>query len=272
MQIFILILLNILIGTVFYLLINLKIEKSSSKFYEKKLREEMDEIIREFNLISDRNISILENRINIMKKLLERQGTLTNIDIVLKEELNSIENKIDNKNVNESSNKETLKSSEKNINNQNKNRQDFYHVEKKGLIDVLENALINLKQFFTKKDVDLNSKNVVLDKPNELIKKDYSSLEKNGEGLANLVKKESREWLVDDELTYDEINLKDSQSKDIFIKDKGDEDLSDVFRETSDKYKLICELYEKGYDMENISRYSGLPIGEIKLVLNLNLR
>ena len=67
-------LVNVLIGTIFYLVISLRIEKSASEVHVKKIRKEMDTMIREFNMTADRNISLLENRIAVMKRLLEKGG------------------------------------------------------------------------------------------------------------------------------------------------------------------------------------------------------
>ncbi len=58
MQFFVLIIINVIMGAVFYLILSLKLEKSSSNFREDKLRKEMDEIIYEFNIRSDMCIEL----------------------------------------------------------------------------------------------------------------------------------------------------------------------------------------------------------------------
>src|SRR6056297_210785 len=85
MQLFILMVINIALGTVFYLVISLKLEKSASEYREKKFRREMDEVIREFNNTAERNISLLEHKINVMKKLLRESGQLSSFDMTLGE-------------------------------------------------------------------------------------------------------------------------------------------------------------------------------------------
>lgn len=45
----------------------------------------------------------------------------------------------------------------------------------------------------------------------------------------------------------------------------------DLFRDAGDKYALVGDLYGKGYSIELISRCSGIPQGEIRLVLNLGI-
>ncbi|HPX90788.1 MAG TPA: hypothetical protein PKZ93_04650, partial [Spirochaetota bacterium] len=64
-----------------YLVMSLKIEKSSATFQEKKLRKEMGEIITEFNSTAERNITILENKISILKRLLNEAGNIKGIDM-----------------------------------------------------------------------------------------------------------------------------------------------------------------------------------------------
>jgi lambda repressor-like predicted transcriptional regulator len=48
------------------------------------------------------------------------------------------------------------------------------------------------------------------------------------------------------------------------------EDLALLFSNTPDKYTLIADLHGKGYSIEDLSRYSGLPSGEVRLVISLN--
>ena len=50
----------------------------------------------------------------------------------------------------------------------------------------------------------------------------------------------------------------------------GEKELKRMFDESEDKYSLVGDLYRKGYSIETLSRHSGLPTGEIKLVLNLS--
>jgi hypothetical protein len=40
---------------------------------------------------------------------------------------------------------------------------------------------------------------------------------------------------------------------------------------SDDRYQLVTILFEKGCAIEDISKYSGIPVGEVRLVLNLNL-
>jgi HAMP domain-containing protein len=67
-------LVNILIGTIFYLIISLRLEKNTSQLQVKRMRREMDEMIHEFNITAERNITLLERKIEIFKRLLEKNG------------------------------------------------------------------------------------------------------------------------------------------------------------------------------------------------------
>jgi hypothetical protein len=85
---FIILLTNIFTGVIIYLVLTIRLEKKSSSYEQEKLKREFDEVIRDFNSSAERNISILENRIAIMKKLLNISGKLPSIDIeVLEKEL-----------------------------------------------------------------------------------------------------------------------------------------------------------------------------------------
>ena len=70
---------NLFTGTILYLVLSLKLEKSADEFRIKKLRREIDETIREFNATAERNISLLENRIKTAKTVLNGSG-LSGID------------------------------------------------------------------------------------------------------------------------------------------------------------------------------------------------
>lgn len=84
---FIILLTNIFTGVVLYLVLTLKLERSSSEYQHEKFKREAAEVIREFNASAERNISVLENRMSQLKRLLElsgaKQGVDTRVDEVL---------------------------------------------------------------------------------------------------------------------------------------------------------------------------------------------
>ena len=187
--IFVTISVNVLICTIFYLFISLKLEKSASDFYVKKLRKEMDDTIREFNQTADRNISILENRIKLMQKILKKSGHIENIDI-------EISGKNDKKK----------------------------YLKQSRLHD-------NIRQNFVGTD-------------------DLTKTVHDSGGF---------DFTLDEEIKV--------PFKSIM---KTEKELEAMFKSSDNTQNLITELYRDGYDIGVISKCSGLPQGEVKLILNLN--
>src|SRR3990172_3760660 len=91
MQFFFLLLFNIFMGAVMYLIISLKLERSATEFRERKLRKEMENVIHEFNAAAERNISILENKIKILRRLLEKSGDMKLFDVTIDEQGRNLE-------------------------------------------------------------------------------------------------------------------------------------------------------------------------------------
>lgn len=195
---FITIAVNILICTVFYLVVSLKIERSASEFRVKKFRKEMDDVIRDFNETADRNISLLENKIKLLKKMLEKNGLKDNIDF----------------------------------------RVDKTQEESQ--------IILNEGKQFPKKANNFKKEDLVYKKENG--KKSNSN--------------------VIDFTVADKINIDYGEEK----KENtySDEELSDLLKNAKDKHSVISKLYGEGYSAEIISRCSGIPTGEVKLILNLN--
>jgi len=220
MNFFILFVLNIFIGAVIYLILSLKIEKTSSTFQEKRLRKEMDEIITEFNATAERNITLLDNRISVLKKLLNETGSFKGVDFtVLDDQMK------DN-------------SGEKDIFiKQNTNK-----VYKKKKIDDSEN------QFHISKDAT---------KVKDMFKDDFHV---DNETDLNNIDSNNIDLASDEEIV---LNYKDGQPDDVM-------DVEELFQKTDDKYSLINSLFADGYSIEEISKYSGIPAGEIKLVISLS--
>lgn len=88
---FIILLTNVFTGIIIYLVLTIRLEKKTSSYEQSKIRREFEEVIRDFNASADRNITLLENRINIMKKLMKIGGTLESIDIESLDKLESTE-------------------------------------------------------------------------------------------------------------------------------------------------------------------------------------
>ena len=87
MDIFFMILFNLFTGSVIYLILSLKIERTSSTFQEKRLKREMNEVMTEFNAAAERNISILENRIAVIKNLAGEKGIIKKLDYTVSDDI-----------------------------------------------------------------------------------------------------------------------------------------------------------------------------------------
>lgn len=256
MDFFILLVVNIFIGAIVYLVISLKLEKSASTFREKKLRKEMDEIIKEFNAAAERNISLLENRISVAKRLLDRTGDMKKIDIFDENEMrHNSEGDVDTlKKERKKAEPERGDSSYSNEQHIQKikteqiaiDHHSYQSAEKIRQNGVVKKSLIlfeNMFTFFGRKIVG---------------EKLYS--EKFGKRKQNDIQPVMPVSIEKDFSTLEPVKPVD---------DFSDEALLSAFSTTADKYSLIEDLYCKGCPVDLLAFHSGIPAGEIKLVLNL---
>jgi hypothetical protein len=286
MEFVILIILNIFLGTVFYLVISLKLEKSASEFREKKLRKFMDDIIQEFNATAERNISILENKIVIMKNLLEKIGDVKSIDIEISdssENSDGIAYEMDQEGIDqiESKNKERIGDDEREresfLSFDSNGRRDtgidkftyYMNILKERVTGILRGSGLNLVNYFHNlRGKSIRDHKSVGDKIAGL-DKGYSNLSVSPEGVEHDYVGKNFDALI--ERDYNEIQEKLSvESEDKIYYEMNEEELADLFLASEDKYSLISDLYVRGYTVDIISKCSGVPIGEIRLVLNLN--
>lgn len=283
MEFILLILINIIMGTVFYLILRLKLEKHASDYREKRLKREIDEIISEFNETAERNITILENRIDYLKKILEKSGTLTNIDQKIGEF------KSDNQ---RSTEKELrlvdVETSETRINViSNENMADEMEIREGNKIftkiDTLNNEMNNFRlisKYYSQIKVRFNKvyKSITGNKTDthglydkkghtyeindnrEIYDKNPADiLHVNTQPIKNDIIETGDKTVSCDNILAEDNSLELSQAK-----------LKELFMAAKDKYLLISELFNEGYPAELICECSGIPIGEIKLVLDLN--
>jgi len=271
MQIAILIIVNIVLASIFYLVISLKLERSASEFREKKLRKEMDEIIREFNATAERNISILENRITVLKRLMEQAGDLRSVDIVL-EDRDTAEDVMES-----STGKDPLEIDETGAG------------EKGPLKDADTDAgsIINRgpgTHLITGKAADRSEWG-----PLRKIREWVISIFDTGHSQPadyhepwqpeNTDPVENFRAGID---LYDSAELitrdlvKPGRAEDEDIKDNtagygpGEEEINQLVSSSEDKYSLIVELSSRGLSAEAIADSSGIPLSEVRLVMNLN--
>jgi len=260
MDIFLMFIFNIFTGAVIFLILSLKIEKTSSTFQEKKLRREMGEIITEFNSTAERNITLLENRISILKKILNENGSFKGIDFtVLDDKMKDNINKTDT-----IENNKTV-TSERNIEKQKKKIADNDTVKLLSDEHNIMGTFMDKIQSFSKSDENSNvkekaKKTYVSGVKKETVKtpEPFSIIEKNVKDIN--VRKSNIDFSADEEiiLTYDKQETVDTV------------DIEELFQNSDDKYSLIARLFNEGHSVEDISKYSGLPSGEIKLVISLN--
>jgi len=265
MDIFLLFIFNIFTGAVIYLILSLKIEKTSATFQEQKLRKEMGEIITEFNSTAERNITLLESRISILKKLLNENGSVKGVDFTV----------LDDKMMNNFNQNSSTKNSEISVIEKNSDR------EKK------KDAVINKNQL---PDDQINIIGSFMDKIQSMKTIEKSSVIKEKERPKKpsvyKYKKETENKnesfsIIEKDVTV----VKDIHAKSNLIDISADEeiiltyenqkpeepvDIEELFQNADDKYSLIARLFNEGHSVENLAKYSGIPAGEIKLVISLN--
>jgi len=248
-------LVNVLIGTIFYLVISLKIEKSASEIHVQKIRKEMDGMIREFNSTADRNISLLENRISVMKRLLEKGGA-AGIDCTLDDSVAA-----------------SLKESKEEV--FKISRQHDLRTERdqtKGFAGFISHSSEFIKSIGIGLKQAIHEVNTI--KETEKIQKKKSAEMKAptidiriGEDL--VVNKESKESGKDGSAVYFD---KDTPRSHIV---REESELTEIFSKLATRkqaYELVTQLVGEGYTIESISHLSGIPAGEISLVVNLGGR
>ncbi len=241
MDILFMILFNLFTGSVIYLILSLKIERTSSTFQEKRLRKEMDEIMTEFNAAAERNISILEKKIALVQRIAGDNGIIKNFDYTVKDE--AFEN--NQKNENTAPVKDSALSYDK------KTEKSF-----------------NISDEVSEKGIDLGFLHNLIDKL-PFIKKGVENIEEKK--FDTVLMTESAGYSIEKDLVRGSVfDLK--VDEDIYpdLLEKEVEDIEELFHSTEDKYGLLCNLHVKGYTIDELSRFSGIPAGEIKLIISLN--
>ena len=287
MEFIILIFINIIMGTVFYLILRLRLEKHASDYREKRLKREIDEIISEFNETAERNITILENRIEHFKKLLEKSKAIDGIDLKVddsnfnEDSKTFVKTKAELKNTSVSA-KRTKQSTNKNISDRQDTAEKDSEFVKHEMLNDNEKNEKQISKYYSQIKLSLNKvyKSLKGEKLNkfDIYSKDGKSIESGDDTkLLNEIPKGSllnttklideKDTETDGVLYSSDPELKDNASSGIL-----DSKLEEMFKSTEDKYLLISKLFNEGYPPELICKCSGIPIGEIKLVLDLNSR
>ncbi len=261
MQFFALIMINIAMFAIFYLLISLKLERKATEFREKRMRRIMEEMINEFNETAERNISILENRINTLRRLLKISGEVSSLDVRLMDDAPSETNRRSKTPMDSHSNVFSEEAHDKIIHtaSQKQNARELLKVLIHDGADAISKTIKNIRNRAHSGAAEaelISGKNDAMD--------GYQEKAKNKDGVANHAKHAESE--------YDSAAVTGQKEAGKNVKLHDNEDLAALFSATGDKYALVSDLYARGYSIELISRSSGIPQGEIRLVLNLGMQ
>ncbi len=264
MDIFLMFIFNIFTGAVIFLILSLKIEKTSATFQEKKLRREMGEIITEFNSTAERNISLLESRIAVLKKLMNENGSLKGIDFTVMDDKmtdNAVVDKYPGPSDANGPRSVQVSKTKRKVN------ADDIVSEMKREKSVIDSFMDKIQSMNSDEETDSVRHDA---KQSGYIEKEHrefktkSVIERN---INDFPAKKSRalNLIADEEivLTYNDINDNSNSEKEII-------NIEQLFNDADDKYLLIARLFSEGHSIEDLSRYSGIPSGEIKLVISLN--
>jgi len=264
MQFFTILLVNIFTGAVIYLLLSLKLARSSSEYREQRLKREMDEIIKEFNSTANRNISILENKIAVINRLLRESGSIQGIDItVANEEL--IDNHID--------------VVEKTFSEKNNTPVQEDPGTAKGSMPVKEQGMPkkSLPEFFLHGIAILRSKvNEIVDRtdfgkpemPISAARESQSEVVENyNDPYEKLIEKDLSSLDIND-ITEKKLQAGKREEKELSEEVKESE-VADILSSESDRFAAVAELDERGCSVEMIAKYCNMPAGEVRLILNL---
>jgi hypothetical protein len=271
MQFFALILLNIAMFAIFYLLISLKLERKATEFREKKLRRLMEEMIAEFNETAERNITLLESRITTMKKLLQSPGGLKSLDVsVMGGEEGSIGH------VPPPDEKSPARHADAVPKRRTRGHGSDQAVP--GLAMAGE-ALVRGAGTLARKVRGLIAKATEPAAGDDIpaFPDGYATAEsdrtgdlrENAEatGAQEILPQRSPGSLIRKDLS----TLGAAVKQEPPAEQAAEEEIAGLFNGAGDKYALVGDLYGKGYSIELISRCSGIPQGEIRLVLNLGI-
>ncbi|HSV97185.1 MAG TPA: hypothetical protein VLM75_09645 [Spirochaetota bacterium] len=220
----------------------------------------MDAIIKDFNETAERNISLLENRITAMKRLMQQSGAIKNLDLSVSDReavsaTDGIPPGIPDKDIGPAENVRTVsqqtpgdpvESAAKNLSN---NLARLAHGAF-GLIRMIagRGALFLLERL-SKKDeaAPVVSRGLPRDNDHRVGMEKSSSIQKD----------------------FSELRVSPAPETGKHESKLSESDIAGLFGESDDKYALISDLHGKGCPIELISRGSGIPAGEIRLVLNL---
>ncbi|MBP8987693.1 MAG: hypothetical protein KBG92_07805 [Spirochaetes bacterium] len=287
MQLIILIMVNILIASVFYLVISLKLERSATEFRSKRLRKEMEELINEFNNTAERNLSLLEYKINILRELLKRGDALNGIDITIDDEnvqpLSAEKSKTKSHNRKNNLTAETKNTGKKHdaiiadIINQrnvvNEMQSDFNNEKSINKQNNIESPIMEGNSAIPSvKEQLLELSRIIVARIKEYIKykykknvamKDLSDVHYHEMQDMSTTSFQSDSYILEESMT--KTSEEDTSNVDETV-------LQQMYENADDKYLFIAKLYSRGYTLQMLSKISGITISEISLILNLSTK
>lgn len=287
MQLIILIMVNILIASVFYLVISLKLERSATEFRSKRLRKEMEELINEFNNTAERNLSLLEYKINILRELLKRGDALNGIDITIDDEnvqpLSAEKSKTKSHNRKNNLTAETKNTGKKHdaiiadIINQrnvvNEMQSDFDNEKSINKQNNIESPIMEGNSAIPSvKEQLLELSRIIVARIKEYIKykykknvamKDLSDVHYHEMQDMSTTSFQSDSYILEESMT--KTSEEDTSNVDETV-------LQQMYENADDKYLFIAKLYSRGYTLQMLSKISGITISEISLILNLSTK
>ncbi len=249
MEILVIIITNLFTGALIYLILSLKIERTTSTYHEQKLKREMGEIITEFNAAAERNITVLENRISLLRNINSEKGSSKPFDYTVGDEefvdnssiftdsLSAIKNDVKEEVV-----PETGKS---------------FPVTPESSDESVFGSIMNKFSFLKKNTSETTAENNTPD-PQHSFLSDQSVYGESGSSLIEkrVVTGKNLDFRVEDEVDLNE--------------QIPDENIEELFDASEDKYSLINDLHGKGYTIEDLAKSSGIPAGEVRLIISLN--
>ncbi len=278
MQLVLMIFINIVMFAVFYLIITLKLERSATQFREQKMRKIMDEIIKEFNEISERNISILENRIAVARRILEASGKLKTVNL----QVGDVDGDVKNNNAKEESVSRSAESRGNDtraaaMSSDFKLKRIDEDTEKTAgtntsLKDTFKNAasdMFGLMKEIASDTIAMRSR--IISKrtspSGDIEQGDAGAFSQAAAPGIKSAVKEAESNSTKTESASPQQLVEESDERDGMMDER---ELGELFDIAENKYSLVSNLYTQGYSVDVISRSSGIPVGEVRLVLNLN--
>ena len=256
MQFFFLLLFNVFLGAVLYLVISLKLERSATEYRSRKLRKEMDEMVSEFNATAERNISLLERKIRVLRLLLERAGDLKSLDLTAIDE-----EEVRRPAVPEAPAGEEPRAVPARGTARGAAVPAAYPAGENNAGDLIKKGLL----IFVEKIKNMLQTGRAAIPAGE----EYADPQGPAAPAAMYPDPDTdRRLLIEKDLSgvVPEADDAGAQQGPVISEDE----IREIIESSPDMYSVVSVLSKKGFAAEEISRHSGIPVGEVRLVMNLD--